>query len=812
MGQRVKHMVKTRMAAVLLVLVLLSGGVSGGFASGAAEKTVTLMVYMCGSNLESGSGAATQDLLEMAGSGYDAKKVNLLVMTGGTDFWQMGIPTDALCIYVPFRNSLRMVYAFEDMSMGSPDALSALLAYGTEKYPADEYALILWNHGGGPMNGICWDERHGADHLTMEELCAALRSGGFAERKLSWIGFDACLMASAETAFLMEPFAEYMIASEETEPAGGWNYLFLKDLEKDPDPLATAARIIDGYFDAAAGGQDALTLSCIDLSRIGALSECMDAFFDGLEVSSGNYAWFSYAARNARSFGKAVSVESSYDLMDLAELVSRLENRNPEKAEALSRALKEAVPYSRSSGTEGYGLSVYHPFFNKQEYADEWSMLYPRIGFSEGYSSYIAQFSGYLLGKTADLNWAELQGAYTGVTGLYALPLSSGQREMLSSAAMHLLRWDAEQNAYAMVGSEARQQESDNVIYIRDLRQILVAEDENGTVLTGALPYEILPDGGLAVYVNFCRGQAIGSEEADMLPEPSDNPGKKGFGSYSFDDNDTESTPLNQGLPSSSTTVHASGSDLGGASEAEVFSTSLWEETIPVVASDVSPLNKTVPVETVAVPGSLSLQESLSLTPSASAVYTPVGSEEVGIEPVQVSELVMPRPSDMILMQTGYDVSLDSFVPVDVSVFRRNQVELDLTDYDPDAARKETEPDLLHGQLILDAEEDGTLNIREIRLYEPLNGEWSARVTAQLSDYPVLSFPVSWRQPTRAGGTVAPFSRWEEVRRESYRADNTDLRLRFIPDPEGRDGTCVFFEVTDIQCAVYGSLPIFANP
>ena len=166
----------------------------------------------------------------------------------------------------------------------------------------------------------------------------------------------------------------------------------------------------------------------------------------------------------------------------------------------------------------------------------------------------------------------------------------------------------------------------------------------------------------------------------------------------------------------------------------------------------------------------------------------------------------------MILMQTGYDVSLDSFVPVDVSAFRRNQVELDLADYDPDAARKETEPDLLHGQLILDAEEDGTLNIREIRLYEPLNGEWSARVTAQLSDYPVLSFPVSWRQPTRAGGTVAPFSRWEEVRMESYRADNTDLRLRFIPDPEGRDGTCVFFEVTDIQCAVYGSLPIFANP
>ena len=65
---------KQRAAALLLVLCLLSGTAAGAFASEAPGKTITLMVYMCGSNLESGSGAATADLLEMAGSGCDAKR------------------------------------------------------------------------------------------------------------------------------------------------------------------------------------------------------------------------------------------------------------------------------------------------------------------------------------------------------------------------------------------------------------------------------------------------------------------------------------------------------------------------------------------------------------------------------------------------------------------------------------------------------------------------------------------------------------------------------------------------------------------
>ena len=66
----------------------------------------------------------------------------------------------------------------------------------------------MWDHGGGPMRGLCWDTAWAKDNLTMEEFTGALAESPFAKEKLSWIGFDACLMSSIETAHLAAPYAE----------------------------------------------------------------------------------------------------------------------------------------------------------------------------------------------------------------------------------------------------------------------------------------------------------------------------------------------------------------------------------------------------------------------------------------------------------------------------------------------------------------------------------------------------------------------------------------------------------------------------
>ena len=57
--------------------------------------------------------------------------------------------------------------------------------------------------------------------MTLDEIHSALTK---ADVDFDFIGFDACLMATYETAVMLEQHADYMIASEETEPGIGWYY------------------------------------------------------------------------------------------------------------------------------------------------------------------------------------------------------------------------------------------------------------------------------------------------------------------------------------------------------------------------------------------------------------------------------------------------------------------------------------------------------------------------------------------------------------------------------------------------------------
>ena len=167
-------------------------------------RKLTLMIYMCGSNLESLYGSASADYLEMtrAAVGPD---VSVLVMMGGTSGWRMGLSADGTAVMEIGRRGGRMVKSLEKMNMGDGGTLSAFLRFGREYAPAEEYALILWDHGGGPLDGICWDEQYGADHLSVRELTDALDACGFREKRLGWIGFDACLMSSMEVASALSP-------------------------------------------------------------------------------------------------------------------------------------------------------------------------------------------------------------------------------------------------------------------------------------------------------------------------------------------------------------------------------------------------------------------------------------------------------------------------------------------------------------------------------------------------------------------------------------------------------------------------------
>lgn len=106
--------------------------------------------------------------------------------------------------------------------MVSPSTLTSFITYAKSVAKANRYHLILWDHGGGSVSGFGYDENYKSDgSIDLAEINSALKA---ANTQFDFIGFDACLMATYETVLMLSDYADYLIASEETEPGTGWYY------------------------------------------------------------------------------------------------------------------------------------------------------------------------------------------------------------------------------------------------------------------------------------------------------------------------------------------------------------------------------------------------------------------------------------------------------------------------------------------------------------------------------------------------------------------------------------------------------------
>lgn len=62
------------------------------------------------------------------------------------------------------------------------------------------------------------------------ELDAAFQGAKCDKQPLDMIGLDACCMATLETALVLSPYADYMVASQEMEPSCGWDYTSIANI------------------------------------------------------------------------------------------------------------------------------------------------------------------------------------------------------------------------------------------------------------------------------------------------------------------------------------------------------------------------------------------------------------------------------------------------------------------------------------------------------------------------------------------------------------------------------------------------------
>lgn len=111
------------------------------------------LIYMCGSSLETNGGAA-KNIAEMLSADLPEGK-QIVIQTGGARNWRdFDIPADMSCRYEIKDGVLTEVERNPAVNMGLGSTLSDFLTWGADTYPAECYGLILWNHGGGTIDGL----------------------------------------------------------------------------------------------------------------------------------------------------------------------------------------------------------------------------------------------------------------------------------------------------------------------------------------------------------------------------------------------------------------------------------------------------------------------------------------------------------------------------------------------------------------------------------------------------------------------------------------------------------------------------------
>ncbi len=249
----------------------------------------TVMVYMAAdNNLET---FALQDLAEMARVG-SSQQVNVVAQVDrrARDSVNQGVlnlpdwqTTKRLKVE---QGQLAEIADIGETNMSDPTVLSDFITWAKSAYPAERYALVLWDHGGAWL-GFATDDSARSELMSLPQLASALKATGIT---LDFLGFDACLMASAELAMELYPYARTLTASEELEPGIGWDYAaFLGALASSPSMsgLELGKALADSYIAGLKRDSPAesmySTMSVIDLAQAPQFKAAFSAFVGALQ-------------------------------------------------------------------------------------------------------------------------------------------------------------------------------------------------------------------------------------------------------------------------------------------------------------------------------------------------------------------------------------------------------------------------------------------------------------------------------------------------------------------------------------------------
>lgn len=158
-----------------------------------------------------------------------------------------------------------------DCNMSDPKNLANFVEWGMKNYPAENYWLVISDHGDAWKGALEDDGNEGWMSLPQiqQALGEARQKTG---HKLDLLSFDCCYMGSLEVAHQLRDEAKYMVSSQEEV---GWHGHSYQQVLQDIDSL-TPRQLAEKLVESGRNHpKEFQTLAAVDLEKIPQVSNAV---------------------------------------------------------------------------------------------------------------------------------------------------------------------------------------------------------------------------------------------------------------------------------------------------------------------------------------------------------------------------------------------------------------------------------------------------------------------------------------------------------------------------------------------------------
>ena len=193
-------------------------------------SSYTIMMYGCGGrtldqamvlNIQEALLTGTNDRVQFTGQIKFSDKYQQTEVLKGTQRFIIGSTPETWYTPVEVLDS--------ELPLYDPDNLADFINWSKQQCPADEYILLLWNHGKGWLpahdapkgRAILYDDVLDGEALSLGELVEGVKRSN---THFKMIYFDACLMGMIEVMADLRECADYTLSASHVTPGLGGDY------------------------------------------------------------------------------------------------------------------------------------------------------------------------------------------------------------------------------------------------------------------------------------------------------------------------------------------------------------------------------------------------------------------------------------------------------------------------------------------------------------------------------------------------------------------------------------------------------------